>query len=274
MDVNTFSELIKTESSAKRYLLDFCWKNHQRHCPRCNERRLYRLKEGRRRCSRCGYTFHDFSGRFINAGNCDCRQWLWAIKLFELDLPPQLLAAQLGLAGNTATALLMTMRRAILAQALDAPLFLRMGLLQGADETSPPIFGILERKGWVFVDIMQDLSVAGLAHFKNNFHLGTATRGRLVYTDRYRHYETLLFCAASEAQAAPFRSRKLARALYVDSRQGFWTVLLERLRRTRGLPARWFPLHLKELEFRYNQRKEDIFPLLAASLCKFVPNSA
>ena len=32
-----------------------------------------------------------------------------------------------------------------------------------------------------------------------------------------------------------------------------------------------FPYYLKELEFRYNHRKTDLFPLITKSLCNLVP---
>jgi len=39
-----------------------------------------------------------------------------------------------------------------------------------------------------------------------------------------------------------------------------------------GISPKRFPLYLKELEFRYNHRHLDIFPILAKYLCDFVPN--
>ncbi|NLP05694.1 DDE transposase, partial [Candidatus Fermentibacteria bacterium] len=66
MRLEAYESLISSPASARKYLLGFCWKNHQRHCPRCRTRKLYRLADGRRRCSKCGFTFHDFSGRWIN----------------------------------------------------------------------------------------------------------------------------------------------------------------------------------------------------------------
>ncbi len=273
MEINTFMELVKSESAAKKYLLKFCWKNHQRCCPKCKNRRLYTLGEGRKRCSRCAYTFHDFSGRFINTGQFTCVQWLWLIKLFELETPPKVMAQQMGIARNTADKVLQTMRQAVAAHALDAPLYIQMGLLAGARPQDPPVFGIMESRGWAFVDVMQGLGVEGLALFRRNFHLRTVTQGRVVYTDRYRNYDTLVFCAPEDAAVAPFRgSGKGYRGrVYVDGKQGFWNFVRERLRKGRGLGARWFPLYLKELEFRYNQRDEDVFSLLAHYLCSMVP---
>lgn len=68
MDLEAYEKLVFTETPARRYLLGVCWKNHQRFCPRCRCRKVYRLADGRRRCARCRYTFHDFSGRWINRG--------------------------------------------------------------------------------------------------------------------------------------------------------------------------------------------------------------
>jgi len=56
-------ELIRSESKAKKYLSKKCLKNGHRICPRCNSRKRYKLADGRYRCSRCLYAFHDFSGR-------------------------------------------------------------------------------------------------------------------------------------------------------------------------------------------------------------------
>lgn len=256
-------------------MLRFCWKNHQRFCPRCRQRKLYKLAQGRRRCSRCGYTFHDFSGRYANVGQFSCAQWLWLVKLFELETPPKVLAEQMAVAQNTADKGVRVLRRAIMAHALDAALYARTGLLGGASQDAPPVFGILERGGWAFVDLMQEMSVEALAHFRNNFHLQTVTRGRLVYTDRYRHYDTLVFYAGDGLLLAPFKGQgrtRAAKGVYVDGKQGFWSYVRERLRRGRGVGARYFPFYLKELEFRYNHRQEDIFPLLVRFLCSFVPD--
>jgi len=39
-----------------------------------------------------------------------------------------------------------------------------------------------------------------------------------------------------------------------------------------GVSQPKFPFYLKEMEFRYNHRKEDLFPMLALNLCHLVPN--
>ncbi len=270
MDVNSFSNLIKCEKSAEKYLLELCWKNHQRFCPRCRTRRLYKLARGRRRCSRCGYTFHDFSGRFINTGKLSCVQWLWLLKLYELDASVGTMATQLDLTYNTVHKAVGTVRRAVLCHALDAALYIDLGFLDPNGPAFTPVFGIMEREGWVFVDLAPDLTPPSLAHFKANFHLRMATLGRVVYTDRYRHYDTLLFQARDGVMLEPFKGGH--DSLHIDTKSGFWPYLRQRLRRSRGLSAKWFPFVLKDLEFRYNNRQEDILAKVAGYLCSFVPN--
>ena len=270
MNVNAFTELIKSEEKAKKYLLQFCWKNHQRFCPRCNSRKLYRLREGRRRCSRCGYTFHDFSARFINTGKLSCVQWLWLLKLYELDAPLKIMATQLDLTYNTVHKVMGAIRRSILCNALDASMYLNLGFMNADGPPFTPVFGVMERGGWVFVDLAPDLTPEAVAHFRANFHMRTRTRGRLVYTDRYRHYDCLLFHAASEEILHPFMKGS-GEDLLIDSKSGFWPYLLQRVQSSRGLSPKWFPFVLKDLEFRYNHRQEDIIGLVAAFLCAFVP---
>lgn len=276
MDVNTFSQLIHSESAARKFLLGFCWKNHQRSCPRCRNRKLYALKEGRRRCAKCGYTFHDFSRRFINIGQLTCLQWLWIVKFYELETPPATIAIQLGLSRNTVNKALLTVRQAISNHALDAPQLLELGLLKGASADNPPVFGLLERRNWAFVDIMQDIDIGAVAHFRNSFHLRMSRQGRVIYTDRYRHYDTLVFCVSDTVFLEPFFGGALSKSggVYVDQKQGFWSFLKERMRRSRGLSSQWFPLYLKEMEFRYNHRNDDIFEIVCRYLCSFVPDLA
>ncbi len=269
MDVNTFSKIIKSEQNAHKFLMEFCWKNHQRFCPRCRTRKLYKLVQGRRRCSRCGYTFHDFSGRFINTGKLSCVQWLWLLKLYELDAPARTMAAQLALTYNTVHKALGTIRQAVLCHALDAALYIDLGFLEPDGPAFTPVFGLMEREGWVFADLAPDITPDVVAHFRGNFHLRTSTQGRLVYTDRYRHYDTLLFQARDEAMLQQFKGGR--EPLAIDAKSGFWPYLRQRLRSSRGLSGKWFPFVLKDMEFRYNHRQEDILARVAGYLCGFVP---
>jgi len=158
----------------------------------------------RRRCSRCGYTFHEFSGRWINRGQLSCGQWLRIIKLFELELSTRKIAGQMELAYGTAYKAVSTIRAAILAHAPDAAYLMsgeaelgdsyfggrRKGKRGRGAAGEVPVFGILERHGQVSVHVVPTIraeTVLGLTVTK-------VRRGSIVYTDRYQVYDSLMFC--------------------------------------------------------------------------------
>ncbi|MFZ5812154.1 MAG: transposase [Thermodesulfobacteriota bacterium] len=275
LDVIGFNDVVSSESAARRFFLGFCWKNHQRFCPRCRERRLYRLAEGRRRCSRCGYTFHDFSRRFIGACAFDCRQWMWFLKLFELGVAPRDMAVQMRVAYHTVLKAQDVLRRAILATALDAGLLYRAGLWPGpgtgrplAEMTDSPVFGLIEVGGMAICDVMADMTPEDVLLFKCNFRLRTASVGGVVYTAPYQNYQTLVCCGPSLWPSRLIRHED--KNLPADA-TGFWIFAKRRLAFLRGVDPGHFPLHLKEWELRYNHRDEGLMEAMAKALCGFVP---
>ena len=99
-----------------------------------------------------------------------------------------------------------------------------------------------------------------------------AQLGGVVYSDRFRRYDTLLVCGsdilAQGLVAIPGRCPAVE-----QQEKGFWPFATRRLARYRGITSRKFPLYLKELEFRYNHRDEDLEPLVLEMLCALVPGS-
>lgn len=281
MDLSTYEHLIKTESSARRYVLGYCWKNQQRICPRCNSRKLYRLSDGRRRCSRCKYTFHDFSGRWINRGDLSCGEWLRLIKLFELEVSTRKMSQQLGISYNTAYKAITTLRMAIVAHAQDAQELLggeveideayfggrRKGKRGRGAANKVPVFGILEREGKVYVQVVPNVkaqTVLGLTVKK-------VRRGSIVYTDKFKIYDSLMFCGYRHLNLDHGKYFAKGR-VYINGLEGFWSYAKERLMKHHGISPKRFPLYIKELEFRYNHRNHDIFNTVVKYLADLVPN--
>jgi len=275
----------KSEESAGRFLERFCWPAGQPICPRCGSRKAYSLAGGRVRCAGCRYTFHALTGRFLGLAGLSPRQWLRLLRLFAAEETAHAMAATLGLAYNTAYKAATVARLAILAASLDGLAILRSPLgpeigfsgkaLRPKSSEEPlgtePVFGILERDGMVFIDYLPAMGPEDLLHFNRNFSLPLSRLGGIVYSDRYQRYETLVVCGSE------LLSRRLievaGRAPAVDpSKTGFWPYARERLVRFHGVTARKFPLYLKELEFRYNHREQDIIPILLEIICDFVPD--
>lgn len=283
MELEHYETLLRTEEAARQYFLSFCWNNDERWCPRCRHGRIYSLSEGRYRCGACGYTFHDFSRRFINNGNLSPREWLRLLKLFELEVSPQQMARQLGRTYNTVSKAVQSLRGAIMAHALDAQLIFESGLGSslgtartkrikkgsGGGPLHALVFGVIPLGRLIFVDLLPDLTDESIIHLKSNFYLKTASLGSLIYTDRYKQYDTLLCCAAS-IQHIPHAPHNDT-GLFVNGQGGFWKYAKKRLKSSRRVSCRNFALYIKELEFRYNHRSDDMFTILASYLCDFVP---
>ena len=47
--------------------------------------------------------------------------------------------------------------------------------------------------------------------------------------------------------------------VYINGIEGFWSYAKGRLMKFHGLSSKLFPLYLKELEFRYNKRKDNLY---------------
>ena len=268
MDLNHYHKLISSESRAKRYLSKKCLKNGHRFCPRCDSRKLYKLSSGKRRCARCKYTFHDFSGRWINHGRLSCVQWLSLIKLFELELSVRKMAEQMNLAYNTVYQAIRTIRCSILAHTSDAN-----DLMDGEIELDECYVGGRRKGnrgrgagGKVLVTVVPNVTAQTLI----GLTVKTVRRGSIVYTHKFRSYDSLMFCGYRHLKI-DHGKRFTSGKVYINGLEGFWSWAKERLIKHHGVSKENFPLYLKELEFRYNHRHTDIFELVANYMCDLVP---
>jgi transposase len=281
MDLNSFESLIKQENAARLFLIKSCWKNYRRFCIRCRGYKIYRIIGKRYRCKRCGYTFHDFSGRWINELRITPKQWVWVIKLFELELSAKKISEQINLSYPTVLKAVHMIRLAILANNINGD-----DLLTGEVELDESyfggrrkvkrgrgafnkvsVFGILERNGVVKVEVVKDVKAETLL----NLTVQAVRRGSIVYTDKFRSYDSLMFCGYRHLKIdhkKNFSSGKV----YINGVEGFWSYAKERLIKHHGVSKEMFPLYLKEMEFRYNNRDRALFNLLVEYLTNLVPD--
>ncbi|MGH7824082.1 MAG: IS1595 family transposase [Candidatus Binatia bacterium] len=275
MLLKSLESLLRSESRARQYLAKKAWQGKSRFCVRCRSAKIYRLAEKRYRCGRCGYTFQDFSGRWIGRLNLKARQWLWTLKLFELEVPTLRIATEIGISYPTALKAVDLIRCAIALQnrpestgeenRFDEHYF-RCGS-KGSRHRQPigrtPVFGLMEGQGKVELSLAKHISADTLA--KENIR--AAKIGSVVYTDGFRGYDALLFWSKGSLNiehTTPFREK-----LEIDRGEGFWSFAKERLD---GISKQRFPIYLKELEFRYNRRNDDLSDLLVDYITQLVPN--
>jgi transposase len=263
-----------------------CWPSDRRFCPRCRGFKIYGLADARFRCGGCGYTFRDFSGRWIGNGALSPEQWTALAGLFTQEASVLAMSKALSISYNTAYKAATALRFSLAAQSMDAGTLFgpeHLGrFLKGRRLTVPPrneaetsrsVFGILEKQGWVFIDLLPRLKPEDVFHFSLQFHLGLARLGSMVYSDRYRQYDGLILCAD---ESLPLYSiRKGREPVFMDrTDHGFWNFARHRIKVYKGVSPGRFPLYLKELEYRYNHRGEELTPLLLDCLCSFMPDPA
>ena len=208
------------------------------------------------------------------------KSWLWIIKFFEVELSTRKMAQQVGLSYPTMLKAVTVLRWAILAH-LDRELFMtgeieldesyfggrRKGKRGRGAAGKVPVFGILERNGVVKVEVVRDVTAQSLL----NMTVKTVRRGSIVYTDKFRSYDALMFCGYRHLRV-DHGKRFSSGKVYINGLEGFWSYAKERLAKFHGVSKEKFPLYLKEMEFRYNNRDKNIFNLTVQNLCCLVPD--
>lgn len=283
MDLRAYELRIKSESTARKFVLGNCFKNQQRFCPKCRSREYWKLSDGRRRCKRCQTTYHDLTLRWWNEVKLPMDDWLRVVKLFELELSARKISIQTGISYNTVHKALMVLRHSILAHANDGKQLILSGEIE-LDESyfggkrkgkrgrgaagKIPVFGILSRKGHVSIEMVPNVQGATLL----SLTVKKVRRGSVVYTDKYRGYDSLMFCGYRHLSVD--HSSRFARGkVHINGLEGFWSWAKERLFKHHGISPKWFPLYLKELEFRYNHRfEDDLFERLVGFMSDLIPD--
>ena len=186
----------------------------------------------------------------------------------------------MNLAYNTVYRAIQNIRYAILAHAEDAPDLLggeieldesyfggrRKGNRGRGAAGKVPVFGILERNSQVRVTVVPNVTAETLI----NLTVTTVRRGSIIYTDKFKSYDSLMFCGYRHLKVDHGKRFSYGK-VYINGLEGFWSWAKERLIKHHGVSKTHFPLYLKELEFRYNNRHTDIFDKVADYLCDLVP---
>ncbi len=269
--------------SAAQLLTAYCLDAGGR-CPRCLEPRHYPLRDGRRRCPSCGYTYHLFTGRFVNKVRLTPGDWLLLLAAFWEGRSVKETAGALGIKYDTAHKAYAAVRLSLLCDALGDEAASR--LLDGAGE----LVGFcpnLENEGeqalchgcrsYVFgLDFCEDgravLALApGLAARETLASpLARKPWGMMVYTARFQNFESLIFSCCRKGREMYLRET-CDYAFAMERPGGFVAAAEPWMARYRAISPETYPLYLAEMLFRYNNGRNEAVPLLASRLCRFVP---
>ena len=267
MELIRLSRLMQSEARAEAYLREVGLLKTFTECPYCaasGPRRIRRLKY---KCYRCRREWSARKGSFLESFRIPYRTFLLALKLFELEAPVRQAAKELGLAYNTTHRLFTEIRRHIYRFTSQDDLLKgeveadesyfggrRKGKRGRGAANKIPVFGILERSGKVKVEIVPDVTAETLTQLM----IKKVKRGSLIYTDRFRSYHGLV-AHGFKHERIDHGMRFANGKVYINGIEGFWSYAKGKLLKYRGMSSFLFPYYLKELEFRYNHRYENLF---------------
>jgi transposase len=230
-------------------------------CPKCKGQKLFKLSDDRWKCSKC---FYRFSAKRISDD-------LDILHCFSLEIPATKTAKDLRLSYNKVRNKYMEYRHEIY-ECMNQEFRKLSGEIEcdetyfGGRKKGPrgrgsqgkiKVFGMLERQGKIFTTVVDNVKAETLMHEVQQH----AEKGSVFYTDQFKSYKSLKFFGKHKTIDHGIQYAKGRN--HINGLEGFWSFAKERFLKYHGIDKQYFPFYLKELEFRYNHRKENIYELLA-----------
>ena len=119
-----------------------------------------------------------------------------------------------------------------------------------------PVFGILERGGHVYTEIVPNCSKRVLQGvIRGRVALATA-----IHSDGWRGYDGLVDVGYAKHFRVKHRDAQFANgSAHINGIESFWSFAKRRMVQFNGVPAATFALHLKETEWRFNHRGDGLY---------------
>ena len=125
-----------------------------------------------------------------------------------------------------------------------------------------PVFGLLKRQGKVFVKIVPDCSKASLMPIIQ----GQILEGSKIHTDGWKAYDGLILNGYDHFRVYHSKDEFVRGKNHVNGIESFWSFAKRRLSQFNGLAPQTFYFHLKECEWRFNHRHDNLYAILLKEL--------
>ena len=219
--------------------------------------------------------------RYLKVAHFSPRKFRVLSKCFAQDLPVTSAAAFCALNRNTVQRIYTLLRHRIVQLALEEgrPLTGEVEVDEsyfGARRVrgkrgrgaagKTPVIGLLKRGEQVFVSVVRNCSRKELLPVIKGRVLEHAT----LYTDGWRAYDGLVTSGYKHHRIHHHQNEFARGKNHVNGIESFWSYAKFRFIKLRGVRPEKFLLHLKECEWRFNHRKDNIHRLLLKS-CRSNP---
>ncbi|MEM6338222.1 MAG: IS1595 family transposase, partial [Bacteroidota bacterium] len=121
------------------------------------------------------------------------------------------------------------------------------------------VFGIYERGGRVYTEIVENAKAVTLQRVIR----GRVGLDSVIYSDGWSGYHGLVDVGyAKHLRVKHSQDQFVDGRAHVNGLESFWSFAKRRLAQFNGVPAGTFYLHLKECEWRFNHRRQDLYQAL------------
>jgi len=121
------------------------------------------------------------------------------------------------------------------------------------------VFGLLKRGDKVYTEIVPNVSKVTL----QGIIRGKVDIESVIHSDGWRGYNGLVDVGYDKHFRVHHGKNEFVRGKsHINGIESFWSYAKIRLVKFRGLDKKGFNLHLKECEFRFNHRGEDLYKIL------------
>ena len=211
--------------------------------------------------------------RYVKSAKVSEAKFRALLRHFVHDLDAQTIASLLGLNRNTVNRYLTLVRKRIAnfceqqspfrgEVKVDESYFgakrIKGKRGRGAYKKTP-VFGILKRGGKVYTEIVPDCAKATLQAIIR----GRVDPDSIIHSDGWRGYNGLVDLGYKKHYRVDHGSDQfISSRSHINGIESFWSYAKRRLMKFHGIPDSTFYLHLKECEFRFNHRNENLYKIL------------
>ncbi len=190
------------------------------------------------------------------------------VRLFAQDLSACDVAALTGLEGKTVNSIFSKIRTRI-AQECERQSPLTPGEVE-VDESyfgprrvrgkrgrgaghKTPVFGLLKRQGKVYTEDCRKATLQAIIR-------GRVALESVIHSDGWRGYDGLVDVGYAKHLRVQHGNNEFGfGSRHINGIESFWSFAKRRLQKFNGVPRHTFYLHLKECQWRFNQRHDNLY---------------
>ncbi len=208
--------------------------------------------------------------RYYRRSKISERKFRQMVRYFAMDFTASDVAQLTGLTRKTVTVIFLRIRQRIAAECeraspysdceveVDESYFgaRRVRGKRGRGASGKTIvFGIFKRNGCVYTEVVPDCKKRTLqAVIRGRVALDT-----IIHSDGWRGYDGLVDVGYAKHFRVDHGQNQFVRGPHhVNGIESFWSYAKRRLQKFNGVPGRTFYLHLKECEYRFNNRTNNL----------------